>query len=256
MATLLDSNSNSSHRRRHLHSSSNLTRLPGQHSSRAGYFGSERCRRGDRGSDYHTACKHRRLGSLIGRTGRAGAQLARPSTVGECMTARRAWGHGCTESERDEHNGCCTTNLLSPTTSALAPSIRGSRGCCPWRIALRSHQRRSHRLVRPAGRAVERASAGRLTLQHQCFLRSSTALVSVRSRTVCRVHHRSLRSLGPAGISHWLVACPWACEDHLGTGGMLDTVVSDDSPLAQRPDGDGGCFGIVAWAEGGQRIWC
>ena len=53
-------------------------------------------------------------------------------TVGECMTARSE--HGVTvapNQARRKHNGYCSqSNLLSPTTSALAQSIRGSRGCC------------------------------------------------------------------------------------------------------------------------------
>jgi glycerol kinase len=37
---------------------------------------------------------------------------------------------------------------------------------------------------------------------------------------------------------------------------MLDTVVSERSPLAQSTRrGEGGCFGIVAWAEQGKRVF-
>lgn len=49
---------------------------------------------------------------------------------------------------------------------------------------------------------------------------------------------------------------PGLAKITFGTGGMLDTVISNSSPLAQRTRrGDGGCFGIVAWAEAGQRIF-
>ena len=49
---------------------------------------------------------------------------------------------------------------------------------------------------------------------------------------------------------------PGLAKITFGTGGMLDTVINDDSPLAQTTRrGDGGCFGIVAWAEGGQRTF-
>lgn len=49
---------------------------------------------------------------------------------------------------------------------------------------------------------------------------------------------------------------PGLAKITFGTGGMLDTVIADNSPLAQRTRrGDGGCFGIVAWAEAGQRVF-
>ena len=49
---------------------------------------------------------------------------------------------------------------------------------------------------------------------------------------------------------------PGLAKITFGTGGMLDTVISDGSPLAQSTRrGDGGCFGIVAWAEAGQRTF-
>ena len=49
---------------------------------------------------------------------------------------------------------------------------------------------------------------------------------------------------------------PGLAKITFGTGGMLDTVVSERSPLAQSTRrGEGGCFGIVAWAEQGKRVF-
>ena len=49
---------------------------------------------------------------------------------------------------------------------------------------------------------------------------------------------------------------PGLAKITFGTGGMLDTVISENSPLAHSTRrGDGGCFGIVAWAEAGQRVF-
>ncbi len=49
---------------------------------------------------------------------------------------------------------------------------------------------------------------------------------------------------------------PGLAKITFGTGGMLDTVITEDSPLANSTRrGDGGCFGIVAWAEAGQRVF-
>jgi len=49
---------------------------------------------------------------------------------------------------------------------------------------------------------------------------------------------------------------PGLAKITFGTGGMLDTVITENSPLAHSTRrGDGGCFGIVAWAEAGQRVF-
>ncbi len=49
---------------------------------------------------------------------------------------------------------------------------------------------------------------------------------------------------------------PGLAKITFGTGGMLDTVIAENSPLAHSTRrGDGGCFGIVAWAEAGQRVF-
>ena len=49
---------------------------------------------------------------------------------------------------------------------------------------------------------------------------------------------------------------PGLAKITFGTGGMLDTVITENSPLAQSTRrGDGGCFGIIAWAEDGTRVF-
>ena len=122
-----------------------------------------------------------------------------------------------------------------------------------WRISCdRSHQRRSHRLVRPAGRVVERASVRRVNTP------TSMLPQIVDSVGECAIAHSLpgappiVALIGDQQASLIGQGCgPWLAKITFGTGGMLDTVVNDDSPSLKRPDAAmEDVFGIVAWAEG------